>query len=515
VTPSLFNHDPQSSGPQHLEDLAGGYRLSLLLFTAVEADLFSVLEPPGKGAKEVASALSFEPSATERLLDALCALGLLVRDGALYCNTAVSSDCLVPGKQRYQGDAILWKKELLGHWSSLEDCLKTGRRVRHASGEGAAVQSLRIGRYLRAMDCTAFLKAEEIVPFFEGLSLEGEMLDVGAGSGRIALAFLDRFPSLKAVLADIPEVLVHTREFAAGKNLGDRVEFRPVNILEPWPFAKGRFSLATLSNVLHAYSAKELPHMLAEAASCLKPDGVLVIHDSFFEHCPERAALCDLNMLVNTYNGRVFSSALIKEELTKLGLSSTDLIPLKGDTALIAASGEPRVLDSLRLDAKASLAARIKALGFRDVAPLPVDEICVPDWTRVKCRYGCPNYGSPGCPPHAPTPEETGRLLKDYSFAFLLEGDPPTRQFQLSVFEAERAAFLAGYYKAFAFWAGHCALCSECVTDGKCRDRRRSRPSMEGAGIDVFETVRRAGMDLSTLSAKGQFVKYYGLLLLE
>jgi len=38
---------------------------------------------------------------------------------------------------------------------------------------------------------------------------------------------------------------------------------------------------------------------------------------------------------------------------------------------------------------------------------------------------------------------------------------------------------------------------------------------MEGSGIDVFETVRNNGETLKTLASKNEFVKYYGLLLLE
>jgi hypothetical protein len=38
---------------------------------------------------------------------------------------------------------------------------------------------------------------------------------------------------------------------------------------------------------------------------------------------------------------------------------------------------------------------------------------------------------------------------------------------------------------------------------------------MEGAGIDVFETARRAGATVRTLTSKDDFVKYFALVLLE
>ncbi len=80
---------------------------------------------------------------------------------------------------------------------------------------------------------------------------------------------------------------------------------------------------------------------------------------------------------------------------------------------------------------------------------------------------------------------------------------------------AEKEAFKAGFYKAFALWAGPCALCGACLEEGICRNPGDSRPSMEGSGIDVFETVKRAGLTLRTLSDKGDFIKYFGILLLE
>ncbi|MCL4442204.1 MAG: DUF2284 domain-containing protein, partial [Firmicutes bacterium] len=65
------------------------------------------------------------------------------------------------------------------------------------------------------------------------------------------------------------------------------------------------------------------------------------------------------------------------------------------------------------------------------------------------------------------------------------------------------------------YWAGPCSIGSSCSTDGTCRNPKQARPSMEGAGIDVFETVRRAGITLRTLKNRDEYVKYYALLLLE
>jgi predicted metal-binding protein len=320
---------------------------------------------------------------------------------------------------------------------------------------------------------------------------------------------------LKATLLDIPEVLEHTRNFIRERGMEGRADLIAGDILGPWPVEKGRFDFVMLSNIIHAYSEKELPHILAESVRCMKDEGILVIHDFFFEHFSEKAALFDLNMFINTYNGRVFSDRTVSEELERLNLHTTDLIPLGTDTALLLASRKEGPLADIVIDKKARLTTKVKTLGFRNVVPVPVSAIHIPGWTDMRCRFGCGYFGKPNCPPHAPSPEKTKNLIKDYSYALLLEGEPPTRDFQLRILQAEKEAFTTGFYKAFSYWAGPCSLCHFCTVDGICHNTKDARPSMEGAGIDVFETVKRAGLSLRTLNKKDEFVRYFGLILLE
>jgi predicted metal-binding protein/ubiquinone/menaquinone biosynthesis C-methylase UbiE len=512
-------YNPQEAGAQYLEDLATGYWFSEALFAAVELDLFTLLEHEGATAAQIAKTLEQSPTGLERFLKALGAMGLVFGESERYFNTKLSSDYLVPGKSNYQGDSILWRKGLRSGWQDLTECLKAGGRVTFPTDEEGPEQfALRIRKYINAMDNIARTKVEEILPFFEGLDLKGQILDVGTGSGAISEGFLERFPSLSATLLDIKEVLNYTRELMDKKGFEKRVSYIPTNILEPWTVAKEGFDFVILSNIIHAYSEEEIPLILDRAANCLKPGGVLIIHDFFPEHSPAKAALLDLNMLINTYNGRTFPEAWVRKQLAMSKLYTTELIPLATDTALIFAAKDKQKLASLRLDVRTRLIARIKTMGFGQVQLIATETIQVAEWTDLRCQYGCDRYGHAHCPPNSPSPQKTRDVLQDFSHALLLEGEPPGKVFQSMVLDAEREAFLAGFHKAFAYWAGPCELCATCVADapnGACRNTRDARPSMEGAGIDVFETVKRAGLNLRILRDKGEFVRYFALLLLE
>lgn len=507
--------DPQDCSPQCLEDLATAYWYSEVLFAAVEMDLFSLLEQSGKTAAEIADALGFSCQGTGRFLAALRALGLVMENGGCYYNTAVSSEYLVRGKNGYQGNSILWRKMLVRSWRGIMDCLKAGGRVDYPEDEDPEEQRSRIHQYIRAMDDVAREKTKEIVPFFEGLFPEGELLDVGCGSGAVAAGFMERFPSLKGTLVDLPVVLEFTKSLIRERGCGGRVSYCGCNILEPWPLPVEHFDLVILSNIVHAYSQREIPQILKQAARCLNRRGFLLVHDFFPEHYPEKAALFDLNMLINTYNGRIFPADWVRNRLADEGLFVTELVPLKSDTALIVASKDRSRLANLRLDPVSRLVQKIYSLGFKNVVAFPPRDVQVSDWVDLRCRFGCSYYGSPHCPPNSPTPEKTRKVLGCYSSALLLEGEPPTGKFQRLVLDAEREAFLAGYHKALAFWAGPCSLCKECASDGKCRSSKHARPSMEASGIDVFETVRRAGLSVRTLKDRAEYVKYFALLLLE
>ncbi|MHB8073049.1 DUF2284 domain-containing protein [Desulfosporosinus fructosivorans] len=513
-------HNPEDVGPQYLEDLATGYWFSEVLFTAIELDVFTLLESEGMTTTEIAGVLDMPTSGLGRFLQALCAIGLMVNDGERYYNTKLASDYIVLGKSNYQGDSILWRKGLKSEWQNLTECLRAGGRVNFpVENEGPEQFARRIRKYINAMDNIARTKVAEILPFFEGLELNGKILDIGTGSGAIASGFLERFPSLAATVVDIQEVLNYTRELMDTKGFGQRVSYVPTNILEPWPVAKEGFDLVILSNIIHAYSEKEIPLILDRAAKCLKSGGFLLIHDFFPEHYSAKAALLDLNMFINTYNGRIFSGTWVREQLAMSKLYTTELIPLASDTALIFAAKDETSLANLRLDTRTRLIARIKAMGFERVLPIDTETIHVADWADLRCQYGCDRYGQGHCPPNSPSPQKTRDVLQDFSHALLLEGEPPGKRFQGRVLDAEREAFLAGFHKAFAYWAGPCVLCDSCAVgindDGACRNTRDARPSMEGAGIDVYETVKRAGLDLKILRNKGEFVRYFALLLLE
>ena len=183
--------------------------------------------------------------------------------------------------------------------------------------------------------------------------------------------------------------------------------------------------------------------------------------------------------------------------------------------SVIFAAKEPAALEKLTLTMEDRLIADLKKLEIRSVTKIDPKDVVASSWVKDHCRFGCSSFGDKHCPPHSPNYDETGTKLGEYKKALLIEGAPPTHSFQKLMLKAEKTAFKAGYYRAFAYWAGPCSICTECNPPLPPKKCTATRPSMESAGIDVFATVRKQGFQMETRKDKNEFVKYFGLLLLD
>ncbi len=154
-------------------------------------------------------------------------------------------------------------------------------------------------------------------------------------------------------------------------------------------------------------------------------------------------------------------------------------------------------------------------------------DIVVAHWVRMKCRFGCDEYGrTPTCPPNVPPVEECRRFFNDYSaavvFHFQRRVDKAkdrhawTRSVNRKLLELEREVFISGYPKAFLLFMDSCTLCPECAgTKDGCSNPESARPSPEAMAVDVFSTVRLLGFPIEVLADYDQPMNRYAFLLVE
>jgi predicted metal-binding protein len=175
------------------------------------------------------------------------------------------------------------------------------------------------------------------------------------------------------------------------------------------------------------------------------------------------------------------------------------------------------------LEKYCSLGIKAGATHAKQIHP---SSVVTAPWVRLKCQFGCPGYARGlCCQPHTPTPDQTRSILDCYKRAILfhieIKGtesrEKSNQKYLDKLVELEGEMFKDQYYKAFLFLAGPCRQCEKCgALEGKpCASARKARPSMEGCGIDVYQTARNNGFTIQTLSQRTDTNNWYCLMMVD
>ncbi len=244
---------------KELTELSWQYRAARVLLAAHQLGMFKALRQP-KTSVEVAREQNTDAEMTEKLLIATCALGLVKRDCNKFSLTPLAQDILLPESVCYIGGVIDHGEYLWWTWSGLTDIIRGGELSQ--ARRDLMAQLARTAHYVEvyeehftwAMHGKAANGGAQFLPSHLDLSKCKLLLDVGGGPGTYSVALCQRFPQLKAVVWDVPDVLHISRQVIQQYNLTDRISVKTGD----WDideFGLG-YDVLLLSNVMHGRVVK-------------------------------------------------------------------------------------------------------------------------------------------------------------------------------------------------------------------------------------------------------------------
>jgi uroporphyrinogen-III synthase/predicted O-methyltransferase YrrM len=316
--------------PDTLIERIRAFQESRVLLTAIELDVFAATSE-GATAAVVARKIGAGPRATEMLLNALAALGVLEKRDDVFRNTPEAARQLC-GDSRL---ALMHTVHLWPRWSTLTECVRAGtavaRQPREAHGEDWTTA------FIAAMHRNAMERAPLVVQAVDAGAVR-RMLDVGGGSGAYSIAFASANPDLRAEILDLAAVVPIARGHIERAGLAERVTARAGD-LGSRSYGAG-FDLVFISAICHMLGPEENRAMLRKSFQALAPGGRVVIQDFILEPgktAPLQAALFSLNMLVGTEKGSSYSEDEYAEWLRKTGFTEIRRVHLPGPTGLMIA----------------------------------------------------------------------------------------------------------------------------------------------------------------------------------
>jgi ubiquinone/menaquinone biosynthesis C-methylase UbiE len=297
---------------QRLQQISRGYWESSILFAAVKVGMFNSLCSGLKSVKEISKNLKTDERATEILLNALTALGFLIKRDNHYQNHPFTDRCLVEGKTDYRGNFLLHGLDMWKAWGQLSEILYSGSPSTDLMDD-LEENKERVKHFICAMYELAQEPAEKISRLIKPKSVE-KFLDVGGGPGTYCFALLKKNPKIKAAIIDLPLPLEIAKRLVREKGLTKSIKLIEGDFLEA-EFGQG-YDLILMSQILHSNSPEDCALLMKKGYLSLREGGRLLIHDFILHEdkvSPPSAAIFAVNMLVNTEKGRTYTEGEIKD----------------------------------------------------------------------------------------------------------------------------------------------------------------------------------------------------------
>ncbi len=312
--------------PGELMDALNAFRLSRVILSAYELDLFNQLTSGPMTSAEISARIATDPRATERILNALVGTGLIRKEKSRFANTPFSEKFLVSSSPSYVGGighmSGLWKT-----WSTLTEAVRAGASV--AMAELNEINSRGeewLDAFIAAMHFRAVPQGKEFADMLD-LSATKKVLDVGGGSGAFTFSMIRKNPAIHGVVFDLPNVVPITRRYIEKAGLKDKVTTAEGDYLED-DLGSG-FDLVLMSAIIHINSPSENLRLIAKGATALATGGQLVIRDQVMNEDrtePWAGALFALNMLVGTPHGDTYTEEEISGWMKQAGLKDITLL---------------------------------------------------------------------------------------------------------------------------------------------------------------------------------------------
>jgi hypothetical protein len=311
-----------------LARLASGHVEARIIQTAVELGIFDCIGTQELDAAAIASSLSTDRRATDLLLNALTALGLVVKTGERFSLGPAAVKYLVKSSPHYLGGMILFDGSLWDCWKHLGESVRSGQPARPPNMYQD--DSKETERFIDAMDSLVKARGDtEVAVSALDLSDVTECLDVGSGPATYPIFLCRKYPRLRATIFDLPGTLKITRRYVRDAGLEDRInlvsgDYRNDSI-------PGRYQLIFLSNIIHGEGYEENQRLITKLSPSLASSGRIVIKDHILDSTrahPPVGAIFSLLMLLTTQSGRCYTFEEVRSWLVKAGLKHVKQIDL-------------------------------------------------------------------------------------------------------------------------------------------------------------------------------------------
>lgn len=245
---------------------------SFAMVAGMKLDLFTPLGDGPRSAEQIARAIGVGAAKLKPLLYALVTTGLLTVDGDIFSNSPEADHFLVRGKPSYMGGRHQFFSD---RWN---DALQAAESIRTGTGQAkldfSSMSREDLERFLGGLHPATLASGRNLVSKFD-FSPYRNLLDVGGGSGGLAIAITEACPHLSATVLDLPTVTPVTQKFIDDAGASGRIKIISEDVING-PLT-GTFDVAIMSSFIQVLSPDDAGRALQTIGQVLEPNGAIYI----------------------------------------------------------------------------------------------------------------------------------------------------------------------------------------------------------------------------------------------
>jgi 2-polyprenyl-3-methyl-5-hydroxy-6-metoxy-1,4-benzoquinol methylase len=273
------NHPIAIPPPEILRQLDAHICEVAIFRAALDLEVWAKVEAGENSVDRLSAAEHWDPLGTRMLLDDLCSLKLLAREGDEYRLVPEAEHYLLPGSPTYKGRSFLRHFCWEGN-GQLAEAIRTGKRPISYSATTTEAIDIWISGYSRSWaapetylkDCGAMWQALDIHGR-DGLRI----LDLACGPAPKSLALALANPGVRITLVDWGRILKVSRKVAGDLGVDNQVTSISGDLMRA-AYGRNRYDVAFLGDVTHFFSPEQNTRTFRKAYDALVDGGILVVN---------------------------------------------------------------------------------------------------------------------------------------------------------------------------------------------------------------------------------------------
>jgi predicted O-methyltransferase YrrM len=295
---------------------------------ALDLGLYEILNEGSASAEELADRLDLDLRAVRAVLPVLVGSNILTSHGGRFGLTATARTFLLKDSDYFFGAKLMGQARSSREHAELMKALRPVKKKQRWWWPKDPVDAWESGKITRDMakgiaaymqsECSGLAVGAARSGVYTGVE---RLLDVGGGSGAMAVAISREQPETECTVLDLPPMCEEAEGYIRAAGLEDRIAVLPLDMFrKSWPTG---YDGIVFSNIFHDWSFDSCAELAAYAFRALEPGGRVFLHEMLLDDDhkgPVATAGFSAQMLLDT-RGQQYTFPELQDLLSAAGFT--------------------------------------------------------------------------------------------------------------------------------------------------------------------------------------------------